>query len=281
MAVPVLGQRVSRPAPRAVPPVSPVGGIRQRACHIPRPGVRTAHRRVYWPGPDGPGRRTVGGRDVSGGSNMTRIVAALVAGIGGLLLTTTAYADDPPTSSTPVVTGAPATTAGPVIYSGGDNSGDSTAPARRGLFGRIRRPNPYSGPGYSGPGYYTTPTGGPVMTTGPAVPMLGTTIPAPMPANRSTSGPAALNAPQPLPSTGTTTSLYPGTTSGTTTPPAGTMIINGRVVPASGTITLADGKVVPAAGTNVTIDSSVLPANYYDNGSSQPARRGLFGRRYR
>jgi hypothetical protein len=202
---------------------------------------------------------------------MTRIVVALAAGIGGIWLAAPAHAQAPSSPSTPATTAAPTVVPpGPVMIS------DGYTTTRRGLFGRRNRTT-YSGPVYGTPGFgpaYGTPT-----TTGP-VPMPGAstpgTTPSTTPSSQPVGDPAALPSPRTAPGTITSSSYYPGTTSGTTTPPPGTMIINGRVVQASGTITMPDGKVVPAAGTIVTIDSPVMPADY--STSSQPARRGLFGR---
>lgn len=207
---------------------------------------------------------------------MTRIVVALAAGIGGIWLAAPAHAQAPSSPSSP---SAPVTTAAPAVIPPGPvmiNDGYTTT--RRGLFGRRTRTT-YSGPVYGTPGYgpgYGTPT-----TTAPVpMPRTGTptTTPSTTPSSQPVGDPAALPPPRTTPGTITSSSFYtPGMT-----PPAGTMVINGRVVPASGTITLADGKVVPAAGTIVTTDSTIQPANYYGPadyyGSSQPARRGLFGR---
>src|SRR5439155_13184938 len=70
-AVPILGQRVSQTAPRAVPPVPSVEGVGQRACHTL--GPVSEPRTAGYTGPDpiavADGRPR--GRDVSGGSIMT------------------------------------------------------------------------------------------------------------------------------------------------------------------------------------------------------------------
>ena len=69
---------------------------------------------------------------------MKRIGFALAAGIGGFLFVTTAAAQ-PPIAVTPsgpvVVAPAPVVASGPVIATGNVMT---TAPARRGLFGRLR-----------------------------------------------------------------------------------------------------------------------------------------------
>ena len=151
------------------------------------------------------------------------------------------------------------------------NDGYTTAP-RRGLFGRLRNRTTYSGPGYNTPypGYgpvYSSPT------TAAPMPMPSATTPSTAPSSQPVGDPATLTAPRTVPGTITSRSFYPpGTTissNGTITLPPGATVVNGQIIPASGTIVTADGTIVPA---NYSMQS-----DYY-NGSSQPTRRGLFGR---
>lgn len=149
-----------------------------------------------------------------------------------------------PVTSGPVIVGTPGTPVveyGPTVQS---------APARRGLFGRLR--NRGSSTPISG---YSTPL--PSGTIAPG------TIVAPAPIPMPTPG---TTVPQPMPMPG----VKP--ISGTVITTPGTVVVAGGPTPTTGTVIVA-GNTMPAEMMMMpTMSTSTMTM------SSTPARRGLFGR---
>jgi hypothetical protein len=183
---------------------------------------------------------------------------ALAAGIGGLLLAGSASAQ-PTTAPAPTVP-APVVGSGPVVTTTGDVI--TTAPVRRGLFGRARTRGTVTGPVMT-----TTPL---PPTVQPQVAPAPTTVPAPMPTTPRSTGPV---------STGGYYDRNVVTVSGTTTAmpvvtAGGRTMMRGTVVTAGGPVVMSS-TVMPASGMMVVTDGTPMTMYYME---PTTVRRGLFGR---
>jgi hypothetical protein len=149
----------------------------------------------------------------------------------------------------------------------------STAPARRGLFGRLRGRSATTM--MSAPVYSSPVTGGTIIAPGTISP--GTGVPMPMPTTIRPGGGTSMIMPG---VTGNPIIVAGGTTSGGVIPAGGIVTSSGVVIPAGG-ITTSEGTVIPA-GSIITSDGMIVSGNGMPTQtmmtSTTPHRMGLIGR---
>jgi hypothetical protein len=200
----------------------------------------------------------------------------LFAVAAGFLFTAMAWADDPPVTTT-----APAPTAvvGQPIIVGSTvpmtTPYTTTAPARRGLFGRLRARN--TGTVMSAPVYSAPMTGGTIITTPSGVP---SGVPMPMPTTTRPGGTSMIIPGGTTGLTGNPIIVAGGTSNGAVIPAGGIVTASGVVIPAGG-ITTSNGTVIPA-GSITTTDGMIISGNGMTMPtmmtSTAPQRMGLIAR---
>jgi hypothetical protein len=202
----------------------------------------------------------------------------------GCLLAAPAAAQTPATTTNPgqpVILGT--TTAPPVVLGSTmpmTTSYAAPAPARRGLFGRLRGRT--SAPVMTSPVYSAPLTGGTVITTPTGAPSGAVPMPMPSGTTPPPGGGSSVVVPGATPGvTGTPIILAGGTTGGTVVPAGGVMTASGVVVPAGGVMT-PGGTVIPA-GAVVTTGGMIVPSSgsmmvMESATTTVPRRMGLIAR---